>query len=294
MTHFIATTRSLRGVDLSQFNNAPISDLNSNDPSALFVRIGGRRVDLVGDYSYNASTGALTGTIDGLNITTLSPAGRITVMGLRDLAIEGRALLNLLDIADGDGFFQAMSAGDDRMSGSKWNDLLNGGAGDDTLSGGLRQDTLNGGSGDDVLLGGSGRDVLIGGTGADRLAGGYFDDTLRGGAGQDTLLGGAGDDRLEGGADNDALRGGGGNDVFVFIGATGRDIVGDFTVNDTVLLGASYWTGGRSKAEFVDEFCDVRGEGILMSYGGNQVFFNGVTNLADFTDRLRTPEDILG
>ncbi|WP_149142943.1 calcium-binding protein [Gemmobacter caeruleus] len=293
MTRLTTTDNIKRGLDLSQFDDAVFGPLNARDPEALFVTLGGKRLQLSGDYSYEG--GALTGDITGISLRTLSPEGRVTVAQFSNLAVTGSDLLDLIaDSRDGDAFFSALFAGNDRVIGSEWRDRLEGQAGNDTLNGAGGNDTLLGGNGADWLRGMGGTDLLIGGNGADRLEGGYADDTLRGGAGDDYLLGGGGRDLLEGGGGHDRLRGGAGNDVFVFRGRHGADVAGDFTLDDTIVLGDAYWQGMENAAALLETYARVLEGGIVIERGGNAIFVHGVTDLGDFADRLRTEDQVFG
>ncbi|MEJ1157323.1 calcium-binding protein [Prosthecomicrobium sp. N25] len=59
------------------------------------------------------------------------------------------------------------SSGDDRVTGSIYDDTINGGAGKDTLLGGGGGDNINGDAGRDLIIGGGGSDQLKGGSGED-------------------------------------------------------------------------------------------------------------------------------
>lgn len=300
MTNLTATSFIKSGVNLSGFDGAAFEDINANDASAVFVRVGGKRMVLEGDYTYNASTGAITGTVTGLAIQSQMQVdgvdGRYTVMRVDNLALSGTELINLIETTDADGFFAALMAGNDVLRGSKWRDVLEGQGGNDRLVAADGNDTLNGGAGNDTLRGEAGRDVLNGGLGNDKLEGGYFDDQLTGGAGADLLLGGRGDDRLEGGAGHDRLRGGEGADAFVFRSGHGADVIGEFSTDDTLVLGDAYWgaaleDGEVSLAErqaLLDEIATVQDGGILLERGNDRVFILGITDLDDLADRLRT------
>ena len=126
--------------------------------------------------------------------------------------------------------------GMDRMYGDGGNDIMRGGAESDTIDGGTGRDILLGGAGQDKLIGGGMRDVLRGDGGADKLLGGAGDDVLRGGMGQDVLIGGGGDDILSGGS---------GADTFVFAKGSGRDVITNFTAEDTLVLN-DFLREGRS------------------------------------------------
>ena len=82
--------------------------------------------------------------------------------------------------------------------------------GDDRVSGTPFNDTLDGGTGHDQLFGGAGADQLFGGAGTDWLKGDAGNDEISGGAGTDGIRGDTGDDLLDGGAGSDDVRGGDG------------------------------------------------------------------------------------
>ena len=142
------------------------------------------------------------------------------------------------DVVKGGGGNDRMAGneGMDRMLGGGGNDIMRGGADNDTIDGGKGRDMLLGGMGQDKLIGGSMRDVLKGDGGRDKLIGGGGDDVLRGGAGQDVLVGGKG---------NDILSGGAGADTFVFGKGSGRDVITNFTAEDTLILN-DFLREGRS------------------------------------------------
>lgn len=300
MTTLTATSFIRTGVNLSGFDGAAFGDIIATDPNAVFVRVGGKRMVLEGDYTYDASTGNITGSVTGIAIQSQMQVdgedGRFTVMRLDNLALDAAELIDLIQTGDGDDFFAALMSGNDVLRGSKWRDLLDGQGGNDRLNGGDGSDTLNGAAGNDTLLGKAGLDVLNGGAGNDKLEGGYFNDTLSGGAGADLLLGGRGDDRLEGGEGRDRLRGGEGADAFVFRGAHGSDIVGEFSTDDTVVLGDEYWGSALDDGEIslaerqalLEDIATVVNDGILLERGGNRIFIIGITDLDDFANRLRT------
>lgn len=300
MTNLTATSFIKSGLNLSVFDGASFEEINATDPSAIFVRVGGKRMVLEGDYTYDASTGTITGSVTGLAIQSQmmvdGEAGRYTVMRLGNLSLGATELINLIKADDADAFFSALMAGNDVVRGSKWRDLIEGQGGDDRLVGRLGNDTLIGGAGDDTLRGEAGRDVLNGGVGADKLEGGYADDILTGGSGADQLLGGRGDDRLDGGAGRDLLRGGEGADAFVFRVGHGADRIGDFTTDDTLVLGDAYWGAALADGEvtlaertaLLDEIATVLEGGILLERGTDRIFIGGITDLDDLANRLRT------
>ncbi|MEP0945130.1 MAG: DUF4114 domain-containing protein [Rhizobiaceae bacterium] len=172
------------------------------------------------------------------------------------------------------------ASGNDILFGGNGNDTVNGNSGDDVMHGGLGNDTMNGHSGNDVMNGDEGGDKLIGGGGDDTLSGGSHNDKLYGGSGNDTLLGGVGNDYLTGSSGNDIINGGSGNDklfggagsdtfIFADMQSNDRDIVGDFSSEDTIdwswfnleshaeLMGYASQQGDHTLFEF-DQNIDVR------------------------------------
>jgi Ca2+-binding RTX toxin-like protein len=167
-------------------------------------------------------------------------------------------------------------AGDDVLKGWAGDDKLYGGAGNDTLLGAEGNDYLDGGTGADTMQGDSGNDTYVvddigdvvteynmnGAGGIDtvlasidytlganvenltltgaalRGTGNALDNVIRGNALANLLTGGAGNDVLNGGAGNDQLFGGTGQDRFVFDGAFGKDVIGDFGAGDVIDLSA--------------------------------------------------------
>ena len=100
MTNLSATSFIKSGLNLSRFDGVAFDDINATDTSAIFVRVGGKRMVLEGDYTYNASTGAVTGTVTGLAIQSQMRVdgvdGRYTTLRLGDLSLSGTELVNLI------------------------------------------------------------------------------------------------------------------------------------------------------------------------------------------------------
>ena len=82
------------------------------------------------------------------------------------------------------------TAGDDRITGFRWDDTIDALGGNDQVFAGSGNDTLFGGAGDDWLEGQGDNDTLDGGSGKDLLKGGFGQDiyTFGRGYGQDTLI----------------------------------------------------------------------------------------------------------
>ena len=117
--------------------------------------------------------------------------------------------------------------------------------------------------GNDRLVGNAGRDQLVGNSGSDTLFGGRDDDTLYGGQGDDRLFGDLGIDWLSGDLGNDTLSGGAGGDLFVFSGASGQDVITDFSAaeGDRIRLaaGQGYSLSANAAGEAVIVFTSDQG-----------------------------------
>jgi PKD repeat protein len=127
------------------------------NPALTALVIGGTTGNDVIDISIvrKGKTDVTSVKINGVEIGTYSPTGRVIVIG---------------------------QAGDDQIDASKAPALpteMYGGTGNDSLTGATgASNILVGGDGSDVLKGGSMRDLLIGGIGADTLKGDGDDDIL--------------------------------------------------------------------------------------------------------------------
>ncbi|WP_448208230.1 cadherin-like domain-containing protein [Azospirillum sp. sgz302134] len=199
--------------------------------------------------------------------------------------------------------------GDDRITGSSYNDSLRGDAGNDWVEGGAGNDWLEGGTGSDTLLGGAGNDSLFidaadsvvdGGTGYDtayvqgtagvllnlaaanieRVYGGSGADTLTAaaaGAGVEINAGG-GDDVLVGSAFADWLRGDAGIDTVDY---------GSSFAGVTVSLASGTGSGGSAAgdrlsgvenligSDFADSLTGDAGANRLTGGGGNDTLIGG-------------------
>lgn len=133
----------------------------------------------------------------GLTYTGGSPTGGTLTELLRyesgaltysitDFAMPAATFQAFRAADDIDGFFSAVFAGSDNLTGSNQNDNLRGYAGNDNMDGADGSDLLWGGAGNDVINGGNGFDLVVGEDGNDTLDGGAGNDWMDGGAGNDT------------------------------------------------------------------------------------------------------------
>ncbi|SEN36023.1 Hemolysin-type calcium-binding repeat-containing protein [Gemmobacter aquatilis] len=271
-----------KGFDVSLFLESAFSPAVAAAPDDVSLSFAGKRIALIGEYEVDTVSKLATGTVTGFEIRVVGqPVVTITVE-----AVAVADVLNFLADADGRAFFATTFAGDDVMAGSDWRDNLLGFKGADQISAGEGNDTLGGGIGDDRLLGEGGFDALIGDAGQDTLLGGFGNDTLLGGTGNDRLLGGGADDRLEGGAGADQLRGNAGTDYFVFRGNFGRDILGDMTMEDRIILGAGFWAGMETAADVLEAYATVRNGNTFIELDGRSILLRGWTDLEALATRL--------
>ncbi len=140
----------------------------------------------------------------------------------------------LIDLAEGVTNFEGTDA-KEHVEGNALDNMLNGADGNDLLGGADGDDTLMGGDGDDRLFGSPGDDIGLGGEGNDKIFLGDGDDTTvaENGEAQD-----AGDDFIRGGAGADTIIDGkGSNQIFGDLGAdriiTVDGLQADGSLNDT-------------------------------------------------------------
>jgi Tol biopolymer transport system component len=140
-------------------------------------------------------------------------------------------------------------------------DTLSGGAGSDSLTGDAFANILIADAGNDWLSGLSGNDRLDAGSGNDSLYGGTDNDTLDGSSGNDRLYAESGNDSLSGGGGgNDLLSAGTGNDRLS--GGTGKDTLTGSTGRDTFVFDDRETGSSKSKADYITDFSDRRGDKI--------------------------------
>ena len=184
-------TRATIGTSLHYHRDFLSGNLFDYTPDAGFIGTD--------SFTVYATDGQGNSNVATITITVTPPAQSITLTDAK----------NIVSYAGYDhAMLVAALGGDDRISGTPFNDTLDGGAGHDQLFGGAGADHIIGGAGTDWLKGGDGNDEISGGAGTDGIRGDAGDDLLDGGAGSDDVQGGAGDDILNGGAGRDRLAGG--------------------------------------------------------------------------------------
>lgn len=289
---------------LERYETDPDADIFGGPGSAGDLQVVGNRAYLTTDEDTilvfdlrdgtilqeieNAQAGAAYGLhYDGGLIAFIGDAAYRLVDGVFELLqdFELDSLIN--GAATLPSFTRGGDAGDNRLTGSFWNDRLLGRGGADTLRGGNGIDTLDGGAGADSLDGGAGNDRLLGGLGADRLLGGLGNDSLAGAAGNDVLLGGPGADTLAGGAGADTLTGGAGADRFVFATGGGRDRISDFDVDhDRLLLDRDLLDGLANPNRIIAEHARIVAGAVVLDFGDTVIRLDGLTSLDGLADSL--------
>ncbi len=209
----------------------------------------------------------------------------VVIGGNTDDALHGGSGDDILVGNDGDDRFDG-GDGNDTAFGGLGADDMSGNAGDDVMYGGIGDDELFGGIGNDKLYGGQGIDLMWGGEGNDLVDGGAGDDQISGSGGNDILVAGAGNDRLIGGAGNDTMTGGAGADTFMFLPASGHDVVTDFRVNeDRIDLHRYAWEAAINDQNFgLDQlvFTNVAG-GVRVTGKAGTVFADASITLQGVT-----------
>lgn len=198
----------------------------------------------------------------------------ITIASASGLSITGKLVSDAIDSGKTSKFFDALLAGSDKITATKYADNFAGGAGNDRIYGLGGADTIHGNAGNDQLYGDAGNDKLHGDAG---------DDKLYGGKGNDQLHGGAGKDLLDGGAGKDTLTGGGGVDTFVFRKGYGADTITDFDAvgNSHDILDLTGVSAITSFKDLKVNHLSVSGDKVIIdATGGDKIILQGV-KLAD-------------
>ena len=167
-----------------------------------------------------------------------------------------------VDLTAGTGIgegIDTITAGVEKVIGTRFADSLLGSDRRDLLFGGPGPDTVDGGAGDDLLRGDSmerlpkavGVDTVVGGPGGDRLFGGPRPDIVNAGGGRDHVAPGDGDDQVYAGPSNDSVSNvvhrcglsmGGGDDTVY--GGKGNDFIDYYSSDFLQVSGFHHLLGG--------------------------------------------------
>ena len=245
-----------------------------------------------GKFSVNVGAQTITGTANLWKLSNYKTGElRFRFTGSKLLSASAVIAAAKTDrLSDDHAIIRKMLAGNDSLTGSKFDDVLYGYDGNDQFKGKSGFDKFDGGAGSDRanydgssneitvtlnkenwvsvtsngveldrmrnvegVAGGAGNDTLTGDKLANKFIGNGGNDTLTGGGGNDTLSGGNGNDSIIAGAGNDSVSGGYGNDIV--LAGSGSDTVKGGNDND-VLLGG---TGNDSL---------IGGQGVDLIQGG--------------------------
>lgn len=221
------------------------------------------------DFAYVLATHELTGTIDKIDFGTygkgkVDSGGNFTGYNT-ELTISGFSIDADDDPSSGDIIYALMGWATGEADGSLLVEALQGQA-----------QKIVGSQGNDRWTGTTFDDQADGKNGNDNFSGGNGSDTLKGGAGNDTLQGGAGNDMLQGDAGRDKLSGGSGKDDFVFqkasdLGAkSGKtDVITDFTVKEDTIDVSAIDANEKKNGEQSFKF---DGKGDLSGKAGSLVY----------------------
>lgn len=116
--------------------------------------------------SFDQHAQQATGIVTDLSYRITSSIGYIYQFAMSDLHVS---LQTLVDHQDN--IMPVLLAGNDSVTGNRFDNELWGFNGNDTLNGLEANDTLHGGKGNDTLIGGVGADTLLGDAGRDLLSG---------------------------------------------------------------------------------------------------------------------------
>ena len=90
-----------------------------------------------------------------------------------------------------------------------------------------------------------------------------------------------------------ATGGGEGTDVFIFRGSHGPDVVGDFTLDDLLVLGPEYWAGHLTAGELLEDHATQMMNGVMLQTGTNSIFILGWEDIDTLGGRLRSVDQLL-
>lgn len=255
--------------------------VSSYDSTHISLSDGIHTGTYYGSFSYSAA-GDVYGTLTGYK----SWEGGTLTLSVTGASVNAFDYYSAIQSGDGELAVGITLAGNDSVTGSRF---------DDSLAGFLGKDTIDGGAGNDLILGGIGTDRLVGGSGADSMSGEGGNDRLSGGAGSDNLNSGGGSDTLAGGSGKDVLNGGADDlkDTFDFniISESGLGLQADRVENflnrvdeiDLSGIDANSTTTGNSAFEFNGTTARAHSVWYAEQSGGVSVFGDvDGDNVADF------------
>ncbi|ESQ87176.1 hypothetical protein ABAC460_20610 [Asticcacaulis sp. AC460] len=182
----------------------------------------------------------------------------VYVIGSADLKVTGNSLDNIL-------------------GGNIGNNVLDGKGGSDSMGGGRGNDTyiVNTYSDKVIEAAGEGTDLVLSSDTFSLYQTQVENLTLTGtgntnGTGNglaNILIGNSGANTLNGMGSKDTITGGGGADVFLFLAASGKDIITDFSAGDNDSINVNAYTGGTANAGLVTQ----AGADVLITLDANNV-----------------------
>ncbi len=201
--------------------------ITNTGANVLFLYAAGDGNDVISGFKSNSTL-----SISGGYSSTESGSDVIVTVGDGKITLTGAASLSTCKISSDVATYDDSSAAKTTLKSTiKTADAS-------ARTTGIR---ISGNALDNSIVGGSGRDTLYGKAGDDTLYGGEGDDSLEGSSGNDKLYGQGGNDYLDGGFGNDTLSGGEGADLFIYYSGDGKDVITDFSEDDTLRIG--YGTG---------------------------------------------------
>ncbi|MDB3913034.1 Hint domain-containing protein, partial [Paracoccaceae bacterium] len=244
-------------------------------PSISALKDGGFVVTWEDPKGDLGNEGSKTGNYE-IEAAIYDAQGKIVKITGQDGTVQGTAAGDHMGVGHKDDQGDAITEGDDSISGASGDDTISASGGNDTIDGGTGNDSLTGGTGDDSLAGGSGDDTyvvdsstddkvtdssgtdeiqssvqytLLDASGVENLTltgtnnswgtGNVKANVITGNDGNNMLKGLKGKDTLAGGKGEDSLKGGDGTDSLV--GGAGNDLM----------------SGGNG----MDSFAEVAGDG---------------------------------
>ena len=266
------------------------NDTNADKFYSIGEGLGGAQIATAGQTQLSAAAGgyaletaegagvSVTGSVNG---RAFSVKIEVDAVNAKLDIVNGNTFYASADLVLGNGIHNARLLGTAALNAT-------GNAVGNILEGNAANNILNGAWGNDKLMGRAGVDTLFGGAGADKLYGGVGNDVLRGGTEADLLFGETGNDTFFGDAGNDQLTGGTGADRFVFVAASGRDIITDFGNTDMLRFDDAIWGGSVTTASAVlaQQATIVSGDVVIALGTGHSVTLDGVSSLAGLADNI--------